>query len=197
MEEGRGAVLLANVCAKAIQIVAESKIETSTVGPASVAEIQEMKAEEAQDVWEQLKLEDNEIPAAGPTALNEVKAMIYNCLVVFSVPTAWIDCMGEATFKAGLQPGAQPVRQKVQPLKTNQERSREDQLQLWTDKGVIECISFPRDSPLVPVIKKTVETRWNEDYGNLEENLEGQLQLLTDKGVIGSSDKENCGNQME
>ena len=128
-----------------------------------------MKAEEAQDVWEQLKLEDNEIPAP-----NEVKA--------FSVPTAWIDCMGEATFKARLQPGAQPVRQKVQPLKTNQERSREDQLQLWTDEGVIERISFPRDSPLVPVIKKTVETRWNEDYGNLEGNLEGQFQLWTDEG---------------
>ena len=122
-----------------------------------------------------MKLEDNEILVAEPTALNEVRAMIYDYVDVFIVPTALIDCTGEATFRAGLRPGAQPVSQKVRPLKTNQERSREDQLRLWTDEGVIERISFPRDSPLVPVIKKNVETRWDKDYGNLKRYLEVSL----------------------
>ena len=47
LREGKGAVLLANVCAETIQIAAGSRIFTSTVGPVSIAEIQEMKAEEA------------------------------------------------------------------------------------------------------------------------------------------------------
>ena len=50
LREGKGAVLLANVCAETIQIAAGSKIATSTVGPVSIAEIQEMKDEETQDV---------------------------------------------------------------------------------------------------------------------------------------------------
>ena len=43
LKEGRGAVLLANVCAEAIQTAAGSRIGTSTVGPVSIAEIQEVK----------------------------------------------------------------------------------------------------------------------------------------------------------
>ena len=104
-----------------------SRIATSTVGPVSIAEIQEIKAEEAQDVWEQLKLEENEILAADPTALNEVRAMIYKFVDVFSVPTASIGCTDKATFRVELRPGAQPVRQKVRPLNPDQRKSLKDQ----------------------------------------------------------------------
>ena len=45
-----------------------------------------------------MKLEENEILAADPTALNEVRAMIYEFVDVFSVPTASIDCRDKATF---------------------------------------------------------------------------------------------------
>ena len=36
---------------------------------------------------------------------------------------------------------------------------------------MIESLSSPWSSPWVPVIKKTVETRWNADYGDLEGDL--------------------------
>ena len=39
---------------------------------------------------------------------------------------------------------------------------------------------------MVPVIKKTVETRWNEEYGDLEGNLEGDLEGDLERNLEGS-----------
>ena len=80
LKKGRGVVLLAYVCVDTIQIAAGSRIDTSDVGPVAVR-IQGLNAEAAQDVWEQLKLEENDILAVDLTALNEVRAMIYEFLM--------------------------------------------------------------------------------------------------------------------
>ena len=136
----------------------------TNTGPVSIAEIQEGKASEAQDIWEQLKLEDNEILAADVAALNEMRAMIHEYVDVFSVPTASIGCTDKATFRVELKPGTQPVRQKVRPLNPDQRKSLQEQLKVWTDEGVIERTSSPWASPLVPVMKKTGDIRWAVDY---------------------------------
>ena len=164
LKKGRGAVLLANVCAEAIQIAARSRIGTSTVGPARLAEIQEGKAGEARDIWEHEKLEDNEILAADPTTLNEMRVMIHEFVDVFSVSTASNGFTDKATFRVELRPGVQPVRQKVRLLNTDQRKSLQKQLKVWTDEGVIEQTSSPWASPLVPVMKKTGDIRWAVDY---------------------------------
>ena len=49
LKEGKGAILLAYVCAEAIQIAAGSRIARSNIGPVEIG-IQELRAEEAQDV---------------------------------------------------------------------------------------------------------------------------------------------------
>ena len=163
LKEGRSAVLLANGSSETIHIPMGERIGTNT-GPVSIAEIQEGKVSEAQDIWEQLKLEDNEILAADPEAFNEVRTMIREYVDVFSVPAASIGCTDKATFRVELKPGTQPVRQKVRPLNPDQRKSLQEQLKVWTDEGVIERTSSPWASPLVPVMKKTGDIRWAVDY---------------------------------
>ena len=49
-------------------------------------------------------------------------------------------------------------------MNPDQRKSLKDQLRVLTDEGVIERTSSPWGSPLVPVMKKTGETRWAVDY---------------------------------
>ena len=58
----------------------------------------------------------------------------------------------------------QPVNQKMRPVPPSLKDNLCAQLDLWLKNEVIEPSSSPWSSPLVPVTKKTKETRWVLDF---------------------------------
>ena len=68
------------------------------------------------------------------------------------------------TFKIELLPNARPVNQRMRLILLNLKDNLHAQLDLWLKNEVIEPSSSPWSSPLVPVTKKTGETRWVLDF---------------------------------
>jgi len=68
------------------------------------------------------------------------------------------------TFKIELIPNARPVNQRMRPVPPNLKEDLRAQLDSWLKNEVIEPSSSPWSSPLVPVTKKTGETRWVLDF---------------------------------
>ena len=64
------------------------------------------------------------------------------------------------TFKIELLPNAWPVNQRMRLILPSLKDNLRTQLDLWLKNEVIEPSSSPWSSPLVPVTKKTGETRW-------------------------------------
>ena len=67
-------------------------------------------------------------------------------------------------FKIELMPGARPVNQRVRPLPPPLKANLRDQLDKWLKDEVIEPSNSPWSSPLVPVMKKSGQTRWVLDF---------------------------------
>ena len=64
------------------------------------------------------------------------------------------------TFKIELLPNARPVNQRMRLISPSLKDNLCTQLDLWLKNEVIEPSSSPWSSPLVPMTKKTGETRW-------------------------------------
>jgi len=78
------------------------------------------------------------------------------------------DCkVGKTTwekFKIELLPNARPVNQRMRPIPLNLKENLHAQLDVWLKNEVIEPSLSPWSSPLVPVTKKSGETRWILDF---------------------------------
>ena len=99
--------------------------------------------------------------------MEQVKELIHEYADVFSSPEKAIGETSLIEFQVKLQPGTQPVKQKVQPLKHQQKEDLGKQLELWQKEGVIEETKSPWSSALVPVLKKDGSIRWAIDYPKL------------------------------
>ena len=115
-------------------------------------------------IWAELKLNENKILQENVTVKNIVYSMINDNQDIFTTE----DCkVGKTTwekFKIELIPNARPVNQRMRPIPPNLKENLRAQLDLWLKNEVIEPSTSPWSSPLVPVTKKTEETRWVLDF---------------------------------
>ena len=115
-------------------------------------------------LWAELKLNENKILQENVTVKNMVYSMINENQDIFTTE----DCkVGKTTwekFKIELIPNARPVNQRMRPIPPNLKENLRAQLDLWLKNEVIEPSSSPWSSPLVPVTKKSGETRWVLDF---------------------------------
>ena len=86
--------------------------------------------------------------------LEQVKDLVHKYADVFSSPEKEIGAMSLIEFQVKLQPRAQPVKQKVQPLNPQQKEDLKKQLDLWERENVFEETESPWSSALVPALKK-------------------------------------------
>ena len=141
--------------------VQEVRTETD-IAPGS--EEEEAKLNE---LWQQLKLEENPLLADRPDAKERVRQILRKHWKVFSSEARLIGETDLLEFEVELEPGAKPHRGKVRPLNPDMKKSLKDQLDLWVREGVAEEVTSPWASPMVPVAKPNGGTRWCVDYRKL------------------------------
>ena len=123
--------------------------------------------EKIQELWTQLKLEENQLLSDRPDVREKVRQVLRKHWKVFSTESRLIGETDLLEFEVELEPGAKPHRGKVRPLNPTMKQSLKDQLDLWMREGVAEeCVS-PWASPMVPVGKPNGGTRWCVDYRKL------------------------------
>ena len=136
---------------------------------ASEESVNEMTDEhgELTKLYNDLKLEDNELLGRHPKMLCQVKDMIKKYKDVFSSPEQAIGKTNLMEFDVTLTEGARPVKQRVRPLNPKQKESLRAQLDLWEKEDVIERCESPWASAMVPALKKGGSIRWAVDYRGL------------------------------
>ena len=125
---------------------------------------------EVRELWEQLRLEENEMLKENPRLMDSVKRLVKEYSDIFSSPEEAIGRTDLIEFDIKLKQGHErPVKAKLRPLNPKQKESLREQLELWKKEDVIEECESPWASALVPVLKKDKTTRWCVDYRNLNE----------------------------
>ena len=122
-----------------------------------------------QQLWADLKLEDNEFLQCDPFLKKEVWTFISEFRDVFFNSTP--GCTDLVELELRPKPGTQSIRQRFKDLNPRQEAELEAQLETWLQEGVIEPSSSAWSSPLVPIKKKDGSTRWAVDYRALNKCL--------------------------
>ena len=118
-------------------------------------------------LYEDLKLDDNELLKKHPRLLKQVKDLVRKYQDVFSSPEQAIGKTDLMEFDITLTEGARPVRSKVRPLNPKQKESLRNQLDLWEKEDVIEECESAWASAMVPALKKGGDIRWAVDYRGL------------------------------
>ena len=120
-----------------------------------------------QELWKQLKLDDNELLADRPDVREKVWQILRKHWTVFSSEARLIGKTDLIEFEVELEQGTRPHRGKVRPLNPTMKKSLKDQLDLWVREGVAEETYSPWASPMVPVAKPNGGTHWCVDYRQL------------------------------
>ena len=115
-------------------------------------------------IWADLNLNENKILQANPNVRNLLKSMINENQDIFTTEDCKVGKTTWETFKIELLPNARPVNQRMRPILPNLKDNLCAQLDLWLKNEVIKPSLSPWSSPLVPVTKKTGETRWVLDF---------------------------------
>ena len=115
-------------------------------------------------IWADLKLNENKILQANPNVKKLVHSMINDNQDIFTTEDCNVGKTTWETFKIELVPNARPVNQRMRPIPPNLKENLRAQLDTWLKNEVIEPSTSPWSSPLVPVTKKTGETRWVLDF---------------------------------
>ena len=155
------------ITVKAGTTIAEATPMVLKVQPQIKETINTIQNEDAKQLWEDLRLEENPMLKEKPDLLQEVKDLVWEYRDVFSNPEQDIGKTNLIEFSVTLKPGSKPVRQKVRPLNPNQKADLRKQLDLWTKEEVIEETESPWASALVPALKKDKSIRWAVDYRGL------------------------------
>ena len=117
-----------------------------------------------EEVWAELKLEENPILKSNPKVRGRLAALIEEYLDVFSKPEAMYGQTDLMEFDIELKPDARPAKARCRPLNPKQKESLQKQLDLWKREEVIEESNSPWAAALVPCLKKGGEARWAVDY---------------------------------
>ena len=143
-----------------------------------------------EELYKDLKLEENPMLTKNPGLMKKVKDLVTEYRDIFSCPDQLIGKTTLCEFSIELTPNAQPHKAKLRPLNPKQKESLKEQLAKWQQGPKEDWIAEECESPwaaaLVPVQKKSGETRWAVDYRplnavtvkdsyplpNIQENLE-------------------------
>lgn len=151
--------------------IATVKVGKNNVEPTKeVTEEKLLKVEDrSEQLLKDLQIEDNEMLRSNPEIKKKVKELVVEYQDVFSEPGNEIGRTNLMEFTVDLKPEARPIRQRLRPLNPKQRESLQKQLEVWKHEGVIEEVSSPWASPLVPALKKGGDIRWAVDYRRLNE----------------------------
>ena len=153
-----------------------ARITTVRIGQQSKEPITEVPSEKvlkvedrSEKLLQDLQIEENEMLRSNPEIKQKVKDLVVEYQDVFSEPGNEIGKTNLMEFTLDLKPEARPIRQRLRPLNPKQRESLQKQLEVWKHEGVIEEVSSPWASPLVPALKKGGDIRWAVDYRRLNE----------------------------
>ena len=145
----------------------EGQWEQGTIG--KVAE-QPPDDEIFEKIISDLKIKDNEYLKKDKKRLSEVVELIREYQDVFSSPQTPFGNTDLIEFQVDLKPGSEPVQAKVRPLNPRQQEDLKKTLEQWEAEGIVRPAPADRSSwasPMVPVLKKSGETRWCIDFRSL------------------------------
>ena len=137
---------------------------------AKVSSINQVSKEDnLQKLYEDLRLDENQMLKEHPEMLKKVKDLVQKYQDVFSSPEQATGKTNLTEFDIKLKDDAKPVKSKVRPLNPKQKASLKDQIDLWKREDIIEETESPWASAMVPAIKKGGDIRWAVDYRALNE----------------------------
>ena len=178
-----GDTVMGEICSDSIAKIDKEDLELRPVPSLNkIGETQEAepecedltKGEEAdpsfQEVWTDLKMEENELLREHPKVKKQVKRLVYEFKDVFSRSAPGKTDLVKMRLK--LKPGTEPVRQRYRDLNPKLLADLEKQMEEWLEQDVIEPSTSPWASPLVPVRKKDGTYRWAVDFRRLNSALE-------------------------
>jgi len=116
-------------------------------------------------------------------------------------------CAPGFQFHIDLQPGTQPILDKVRPLNPAQKDSLRAQIKAWEQAEVITPAQSPWGAALVPVRKKNGKIRWCIDYRRLNNqtvkdsfplpNIRENLESLSGSAVFSAIDNTGAYHAMK
>lgn len=144
--------------------VKERKL-TNDTGAAgkNLESMNETGCDNVQELYRDLKLDENPLLRKNPAIKRKVKALIYKYRTVFTNPEVSLGKTDLIKCKIRLRPGAVPVKAKNRPFNPAQTQELRKQVDQWRKEGVVEPSHSPWSSPLVPVRKRDGTTRWCVD----------------------------------
>lgn len=184
------------------------QIERTDSGPAERINKIEANSEDVKQVFEDLKLDDNEYLKADKDKMKVVKRLLKRYAHIFANKKQEIGETDMIEFDVVLKPGSRPVKAKVRPLNPAQEENLKAQVDLWLREGVIEKAppNTPWASALVPVKKKDGRTRWAVDFRTLNNatkkdsfplpNIESNLEKLVEAKLFSCLDSSSAYNNI-
>ena len=113
----------------------------------------EEESQELQDLYNELKLDENKLLQAHPGLLQETKKVIARHRGVFSGPGNRFGVTDMMECDLQSKPGAKPVRQCVRRLNPDLMANLKAQLDEWLEAGLVEPSNSPWATPLHPVYK--------------------------------------------
>ena len=136
-----------------------------------INDIKDQQEINVQELYDKLKIEENEMLKEHPKIKRKLKSLIYKYSHIFATPEHGVgrtDVM-EASIK--LKEGTVPVYQKPRVMNPRVEAEFEKQVDDWLKQGIVQPSKSPWSNPVVAVTKKSGETRFCLDFRQLNKSI--------------------------
>ena len=132
-------------------------------------QISQLTAAEMDNLYTELKIDENEILKENPEIKQQLKDLIQEYADIFSSPTEEFGKTSLLEFDIKLKKNATPVAQRCRPLNPAQRKDLQKTMEAWLKGGIIEKAPPHSEwaSALVPALKKDGTIRWAVDYRQL------------------------------